>query len=49
MKKLILIDVVGLVGAGSITYGVWLISEPSAFLVGGVQCLAWAVLKSRSV
>jgi hypothetical protein len=38
-----LIDVAGLIGAGSVTYGVWLVYHPAAFIIGGVMILiaAW--------
>jgi hypothetical protein len=38
-----LIDCAGLVGAGSVTYGVWLIYHPAAFVIGGAMVLlaAW--------
>lgn len=50
MRKTIqstLIDVIGLGGAGSISYGAWLVYEPAGFIVGGVLMLAIAILISR--
>ena len=47
MKKQILIDMVGLIGASAVSYGAWLIYQPSAFIVGGVALVAWAALASK--
>ena len=47
MKKQILIDLVGLVGIGSVSYGAWLMYQPSAFIVSGVALVTWAALASK--
>jgi hypothetical protein len=40
-------DAAALVGAGLITYGVWLINRPAAFIVAGGFLLAGAWLAAR--
>ena len=47
MNKQLFIDLVGLIGIGSVSYGAWLIYQPSAFIVGGVALVAWAALASK--
>lgn len=42
----VLRDLVGVAGAGAIVVGVDLISEPAAFIVGGIIAVAAAVLLS---
>lgn len=42
MKNYI-VDVAGLAGFGSASYGAWLIYEPAGFITGGVLLLAFAV------
>lgn len=37
-------DLAGFVGAGTISYGSWLIYEPAGFLVGGLLLMAFAML-----
>lgn len=36
------IDLVGLLGLGSLTYGCWLVYQPSAYIIAGVLLLAYA-------
>lgn len=49
MKDLV-VDAVGVVGAGLIAYGAWLIYQPAGFMVAGVLLLSGAWLfASRSV
>jgi hypothetical protein len=40
-------DILGLAGAGLLSYGVWLAYRPGGFIVGGLLILTWAVLASR--
>lgn len=47
MKNQILIDVVGIAGIGSVSYGAWLIYQPSAFIVSGIALVTWAALASK--
>ncbi|ASP70428.1 hypothetical protein CDO28_01885 [Sinorhizobium meliloti] len=37
-------DVLGFAGAGSVTYGVWLMHQPTAFIVGGSLMLSISVI-----
>jgi len=45
----VMADAVGLAGCGAVVYGVWLVSVPAAFVVGGVMAMiaAWLVSRSR--
>lgn len=43
----LLIDVAGVAGAASITFGAWLIYHPGAFIVGGACLVVGAWLASR--
>jgi hypothetical protein len=36
-------DILGLIGVVAITYGVWLIFQPAAFIVGGACLLGLSV------
>jgi hypothetical protein len=40
-------DAAGVVGAASVTYGCWLIFEPSGFVVGGLMLVIAALLSAR--
>lgn len=40
-------DAMMVAGAGGISYGAWLIHEPSGFIVGGVLLLTAGVLAAR--
>jgi hypothetical protein len=42
----IVLDVVGLAGAGSVVAGVWLMHRPSAFIVAGIALVAFAFFAS---
>ncbi|MDH6273585.1 hypothetical protein [Rhizobium leguminosarum] len=37
-------DGIGLIGAGAIAYGAWLIFAPAGFIVAGVLMIAFALL-----
>ncbi|MDW9773031.1 hypothetical protein GOA89_14955 [Sinorhizobium meliloti] len=37
-------DILGFAGAGSVTYGVWLMHQPTAFIVGGSLMLSISVI-----
>lgn len=39
---------VGLLGAGLVAFGAWLVLPAAGYIVGGVLCLAWSCLVSRS-
>lgn len=39
-------DVLAAAGAGAITYGVWLMHQPAAFIVGGAFLLAVSVIRA---
>lgn len=41
-----LIEFVAILGVSSIVYGVWLMHQPTAFLVGGLFALGYSVLES---
>jgi len=47
----VMADAVGLAGCGAVVYGVWLVSVPAAFVVGGVMAMiaAWLVSRSREI
>lgn len=48
MKALVFVrDGAGLLGAASISYGSWLIYEPSGFIVAGALLLAGVLALSR--
>lgn len=42
-----LCDLVGFAGAGSVSYGSWLIYRPAGFLVAGVLLMAFAMFVGR--
>lgn len=42
------IDVAGLAGCASISYGAWLIYRPAGFIVAGILLLAGSVLAARA-
>lgn len=42
------IDLSGIVGAGLISHGAWLIYRPAGFLVGGVLLVAASLLLARA-
>jgi len=44
---IILHDLIGLIGAGLVAYGAWLIFAPAGFITGGTLLLAGALLLSR--
>lgn len=54
MKKLlkalpeITVDGIGLIGAGSISYGAWAYSHPLGFIVAGCLMLTGAYLSARA-
>lgn len=41
-------DGAGLIGAGLVAYGSWLIYEPAGFVVGGLMMIGWAALAARN-
>lgn len=43
-----IIDVAGLAGCASISYGVWLIYHPAGFIAAGVLLLTGSILAARS-
>lgn len=50
MKKLFisnLPDLLMIAGAGTLSYGAWLIYEPAGFLVGGVLFLTAGIMTAR--
>ena len=40
-------DVIGVSGLGLAAYGVWLVYEPAAFIIGGLVMVAAAALLTR--
>lgn len=42
------IFLVGLAGAGLLSYGAWLAYAPAGFIVGGVLSLMWSFLMARA-
>lgn len=51
MKKLLraIPDLTILAGAGSISFGAWMIYHPAGFIVGGIAFVVIGVLAARSV
>jgi hypothetical protein len=47
LSIVILLDLVGLVGAGLVVYGAWLAFPPAGLITGGLLLLAGAVLLTR--
>lgn len=45
---IILNFLIGLIGAGLVSYGAWLYSPVAGFIVGGAFCLLWSYLGARS-
>jgi len=43
----LIVDLAGILGAGSIAYGCWSIYEPAGFIVAGVMLIVAAWLLSR--
>ncbi len=43
----LLIDLVGIAGAGCVSYGAWLVYRPAGFLVGGLLLMSAALLLGR--
>lgn len=43
-----IIDVAGLAGSASISYGAWLIYRPAGFIVAGVLLLTGSILAARA-
>lgn len=41
------IDLIGLIGAASIIYGVYLLNIPTAFIIGGAMALTFTILAAR--
>ena len=41
-------DLAGLVGAGLVAYGAWLVYSPAGFIVGGLLLIAGAILTARA-
>nr|WP_300312772.1 hypothetical protein [Halomonas sp.] len=39
---------VGILGAGLMAYGAWLMLPAAGYITGGVLCLAWSGLVSRA-
>ncbi|OLO05273.1 hypothetical protein [Salinicola socius] len=48
MLTSILIFLIGLIGAGLVSFGAWLIAAPAGYIVAGVLCLAWSWLAART-
>lgn len=42
----IAVFLVGLMGSASLVYGAWQISEPNAWIVGGLLAVMWSLLVS---
>lgn len=45
---IVLRDLAGIAGAGSISYGAWLIAPAAGFIVGGILLIAGAWLHART-
>ena len=43
----VLHDLIGVIGAGLVAYGAWLVFPPAGFITGGLLLLAGALLLSR--
>jgi hypothetical protein len=41
-------DLVGIAGAGSVAYGAWLLHPAAGFIVGGALALAGAIAQGRA-
>ena len=44
----IAVFLVGLMGSAALIYGTWQVSEPSAWIVGGLLAVMWSLLVSLS-
>jgi hypothetical protein len=42
----IIVFLVGLLGSTALVYGVWQISEPHAWMIGGLLAVAWSLIVS---
>lgn len=40
--------IVGLVGAGLVSFGAWLVAPAAGYIVAGLLCLAWSYLAARA-
>lgn len=45
---IILNFLIGLIGAGLVSYGAWLFSPVAGFIVGGLFCLLWSYMGART-
>lgn len=45
----IVIFIIGLAGAASLSYGAWLTYQPAGYLVAGIECLIWSYLMSQAI
>ena len=41
-------DLVGLTGAGSVSFGAWMIYPPAGFIVGGLMLMTGAFLTAKA-
>ncbi|MEQ7870738.1 hypothetical protein V6R97_08800 [Chromohalobacter salexigens] len=44
----ILTLLVGIIGAGLVAYGAWLVLPAAGYITGGMLCLVWSCLVSRA-
>lgn len=43
----IIVFIIGLIGAGLISFGAWLLSPAFGFITAGLLCIIWSYLISR--
>ncbi|MCJ6116415.1 hypothetical protein LQG45_17970, partial [Klebsiella variicola] len=49
MILMILAPLVGVLGAILLSFGAWVIYPPAGYITGGILCLLWSWLVSRSL
>lgn len=49
MILIILAPLVGVLGAILLSFGAWVIYPPAGYITGGILCLLWSWLVSRSL
>jgi hypothetical protein len=45
---LIVIFLVGLAGAGLVSFGAWMVYQPAGLIIGGLLALLWSWLMART-
>ncbi|VDZ82838.1 hypothetical protein U0026_09890 [Kluyvera intermedia] len=45
----ILAPIIGLLGAVLLSFGAWLVYPPAGYITGGVLCLLWSWMVSRTL